>query len=218
MSGWLDLDEPVWTSADGTRRVRAVLDTDPQEPEHDGGMPVLRIIRGRYDDQTRATHVYGSTGYGFDAAAVWDRFDTAHPGYRQTLHVFTRWLAVFRGTTTVWDYEPGDWEDPRYLTFDTAAWREEVGVAEPVDAKEAFEEYHAWLVGECYGLVLEHKVRHDVRTTDLYTGEATAWTREACWQEQDAVWGFYGHDLDQARQHAAGHFDIDAPTTTRKGA
>lgn len=81
-------------------------------------------------------------------------------------------------------------------------------------AEENFAEYRAYLDGECYGLVLEHKVALHITKADL-AFPARPWevTDTEDWTEEDSIWGIYGDDQDNAVSSARGNFDLDEPAT-----
>ena len=269
MSGYISDQDIIWTNDAGTLRVRAVRDDSPHEPEFDGAMPTLRIDPTSSWDTPRATQVYGSPDYGFDAENAWARI-ARDRRVSEALEVFTRYLRVFHGTTTTDEYNTGLSREYGYLTFDTAAWAAHQGAAttrlDPADthawavlrelddtmareatspglaaaaklteaetlaachrlaavglaeyrdaehyrsgwvrtygAETSFAEYRAYLEGECYGLILERKVALHITRQDL------AFPAQD-WEEEDAIWGIYTDDKDNAVSSAVYNFSLD---------
>lgn len=79
-------------------------------------------------------------------------------------------------------------------------------------AEAEFAEYRAYLEGECYGLVLEHKVHRFVSTIDLADSEErTTRTEHTAWEEVESIWGLYGDDRATALELAADSFDLADP-------
>lgn len=159
--------------ANEQHRALIVPDYYPSEPYDDGGSPILRIERNGWYGGS-AEQVKHITSHEVDpsiieAAAKW----AAEPD------VFERYLRIFHGVTAVKWYEP---HDDTYVTFDTAAWREEVGAPEgSIDMTE----WRAYCEGNVYGIVIEQLVTW-VRADDI-GGEKQEW------ETVDSCFGYYGY-------------------------
>ncbi|QFG12780.1 hypothetical protein PBI_MIMI_307 [Arthrobacter phage Mimi] len=182
-------------------RVKLVLDEYPEKPYDEGATPILsREFRG-----------YGST---------WEEFNDAADGFAALLNRvwnevpgdgeenIERYLRIFHGAYSVtWDSS----EYNRYVSFDTAEWREKVGLTDeymekvgkdtldPSTLSEgSLKEVIAWAEGEVYGIIEERKLNRTVTKVykDPKTGEEVK--REESegeyWETEEAVWGYYGRD------------------------
>ena len=93
---------------------------------------------------------------------AWRRLDPA---------VFERYLRLVHGTTAI---EEATERDLTVITFDTAAYREHVGITGPAGLTGEYQQWRAWLDGDVYEAIVE---RH---------------TADECWIHQDALCGLYG--------------------------
>ena len=167
----------------GDYRAVIKLDDSPEKPESYGMVPVLQI---------------DSNGYGSVKAEAFN--DQAEPfvhafnvlsdlyhGNGYQYEVFERYMRIFHGATKVDSYNVGTIREYGYVGFDTAAWREEVGVGESFEREDILEEVRAWAEGDVWGVGLEKRVTWSTDEED-YDDMDT-------WEEIDDgfVWGFYGH-------------------------
>ncbi len=167
------------------RRALIVLDTSPTEPYDDGGSPILRLDISRNYGEWRAEQITSITSHLVD-----DRIVTAAGRWGSDTDVFERYLRIFHGTTKVeWHDSRSNGGDYVYATFDTAAWREEMGLTDEYVAAHpdinlaSMTEWIAYVNGDCYGIVVEEK--HTWKRTD---SDDTIET----WDTIDSVFGFYG--------------------------
>lgn len=141
--------------------------------------------------------------------------------------VFERYLRIFHGATSVvfWhgDRSSAHW----FVTFDTAEWREQFEVT-PVEGHPLADmsEWQAYVKGEVYGVIIEHREPRTADRDDLDAvreGADAAITYDEVvklaeqvnadnddtrvWTESDAVWGFYGTDYAEqtGREMLAAH-------------
>lgn len=219
----------VWINEAGTKRIRAVPDMDPLPPYDDGAMPTFclnrttnrftcaysyqaELVRGEYGlgHELLSNGLRNPNGPGQDLLNAWRRFDDTF-GPNQVLDVFERYLRIFHGTTTVYTYGPNQGTDYKYLTFDTADWRETVGCPEDrADAGEDFEEYRTYIEGGVYGLIYETKVKLHV-TTESVAFPARPWEDEESddWKEEESVWGFYTWSDEELAERGKETFGLD---------
>jgi hypothetical protein len=154
---------------------RIVADAEAGQPFGDALAPALLVERGHAQ---WASEVYQSK----DTARIleaWRRLD---------LEVFERYLRLVHGTTCI---EQVSERDLTVITFDTAGYREHVGISGPADLSGETAEWRAWLDGDVCGVAVEEHTA------------ASGWT---C---RDALFGLYGWSYAQAR---AGELLTDAAT------
>lgn len=170
-----------------THRVMLAPDESPSEPDNDGSTPLIRLDYGL--DGWHAEQVTSITSYVVPSEIV-----TAVQRCWVSHDLFDRYLRVWHGTTDVIWWHSGDFW---YVTFDTADWREAMGL--PLDAvvPVSMDEWQAYCEGDVYGLVLEAK--HTWTSDDGRT--------ETRWEVEDSVWGFYGEQYP--RDNWADHFPLD---------
>lgn len=177
-------------------RVRIVSDESGEKPYDEGSVPILyRAFRSyrmewvAFNDQAEE--------YAAKVTEVYRRFD----GEEGTVE---RYLRIFHGAYSV-AFDSS--ENNRYLAFDTAAWRESVGITDEwldrdsdikLDRQKladgSLTEVMAWANGEVYGYVLEARREYApvYRTHDGTVAEYGESIYE--WQEVDSCYGFYGWD------------------------
>lgn len=189
--------DEVLEERDGLRVV-LVYDDDSGGPYNDGSTPLYRIIPGPW----RAEQITSATSYVTPA-----ELDRAVQLWANDLDMLKRFLRIFHGTTSfeAWDSRGNGGGDYVYVTFDTAHWREAMGLTEPGAVIADMNEWRCWVEGEVYGYQVEASV--DWNRADGQPGEM------ATWEEVTACYGFYG--LDYAQQEARAAFE--AELATRKG-
>lgn len=183
-------------------RVRLEYDDSGEKPYDDGGVPIVsREFRGTYFEavNNQADEFTGLIN------ALWDRFDE---------DTIERFLKIFLGSTSV-IFESS--ENQRYLAFDTAAWREKMGLTDEYLeahkgehdfdnlAKGTMDEYLAWANGDVYGYIVEKKFTTQTKYIDPVTEELVSVEDDSEWVEvQDgSCWGLYGRDwAEQAAKEA----------------
>lgn len=183
-------------SEDGEYRVRLVRDAYADEPYNDGGSPILRFEVARAWPWCRAEQVTEITSHVVDDQIIealtrwWDRCDN-----------FERYMRIFHGTTGIEWYAPSR-SGAEYVSFDTSAWRAEVGAeAGAVDMSE----WKAYCDGDVYGYVVERRVPW---TRD---GEDPTEVVMVTWEEVDSLWGHYG--IEYAEKSAREALDGISKTT-----
>lgn len=183
-------------------RVRLEYDDSGEKPYDDGGVPIVsREFRGTYFEavNNQADEFTGLIN------ALWDRFDE---------DTIERFLKIFLGSTSV-IFESS--ENQRYLAFDTAAWREKMGLTDEYLeahkgehdfdnlAKGTMDEYLAWANGDVYGYIVEKKFTTQTKYIDPVTEELVSVEDDSEWVKvQDgSCWGLYGRDwAEQAAKEA----------------
>lgn len=156
-------------------RARIVADTEAGQPFGDALAPALLVERGHAQ---WASEVYQSE----DADRILEAWRRLDP------EVFERYLRLAHGTTCV---EQLSERDLTVITFDTAGYREHVGIGGQADLSGETAEWRAWLDGDVYGVVVEEH------------------TAASCWTVRDALFGLYGWPYAHAR---AGELLTDAAT------
>lgn len=139
-------------------RARIVADIEAGQPWGDALAPALLVERGYAQ---WAGEVYQSK----DAARIlqaWRRLDP---------QVFERYLRLAHGTTAIDQISE---RNLTVITFDTAGFREHVGISGPADLGGEHADWRAWLDGDVYEVIVEQH------------------TAEQCWIHHDALCGLYG--------------------------
>lgn len=186
-------------------RVRLEYDDSGEKPYDEGAVPILsRGFRG-YGARWEAVNdqAEGLTGL---LNELWQRFDEEQ---------VERFLRIFLGAYSV-EWESSD--NCRYLAFDTAEWREKVGITDEwlnreSDIKQdrsklaegSLTEILAWANGEVYGWILERKLTTYTTYKDPTTGETVRETESEDWEQVESCWGYYGDEY--AREAATEEFD-----------
>jgi hypothetical protein len=178
-----------------THRVVLVADDSPHEPYNDGGSPILRYWRDRTYGGFHAEQITNITSF-----EVPDEIVAALQRWGGDDDYFERYCRIFHGSTEFDWYTPND-RDYNYVTFDTAKWREAMGLTdehvakykakgEPIKLAE-MSEWQAYCEGNVYGIVTEKKV----------TWHAEGHPDRVTWEQEDSIWGFYGYEyaLEAAR-------------------
>lgn len=205
----------IFTSGDF--RVRLVLEEGPSEPYNDGGFPIVRRDLGRRYENNGGEQIGGISSFGLP-----DTIIRARRGLADDL--FERYLRIFHGTTTIKWYSSDDY---RYCAFDTDEWREAMGIQPEQQLTAEMDEYIAWIEGDCYGVITEHRVlnvglKHVSMAADQLghdTSYAQVWDKARelaveqnsyAWTAIDGLWGFYG---DYAREGALEQLHMHVPTS-----
>lgn len=190
-------------------RVRLELDEYPEKPYDDGATPILY----------REFKYYGARWEAFNKQGedLVDELNALCGRVRREdeEEVIERYLRIFHGAySVVFDSS----EENRYISFDTAAWREEMGLTdEHLDrnpdikrdelAEGSLKEVMAWAEGDVYGVIEERRLnRHTVTVyTDPVSGDEVrkSDTEGEYWETVESVWGYYGRKwAEQAAEEA----------------
>lgn len=172
-------------------RVYLEADDSGEKPYDEGAVPTLsREFRG-YGSRWEAVNDAGEDFTGL-LNALEERFEEAE---------IERFIRIFLGAYSV-EWESSD--NCRYLAFDTAAWREKVGITDEwLDrtdndrsklAEGSLSEIIAWANGEVYGYVLERRMNRHSTYTDPATGETVKEDESEHWEILDSCWGFFGYE------------------------
>jgi hypothetical protein len=182
-----------------TYRVRLELDEYPEKPYDEGATPILsREFRG-YGARWEAFNEAGE-----DYAYILNRVRDEVPGDEE--ENIERFLRIFHGAYSV-TFDSSEYN--RYVSFDTAEWREKMGLTDEymesvgkdtLDPSKLSEgsltEVLAWAEGDVYGIIEEKKLNRKSETvyTNPATGEEvrTEETDEEVWEVEESVWGYYG--------------------------
>lgn len=170
-------------------RVRLEIDDSGEKPYDEGAVPILsRPFRyGNWEAVNDAADEF--TGL---LNALYERFEEEQ---------IERFLRIFLGAYSVrWESS----ENCRYVAFDTAAWREKVGLSDEwldhheMDrdalAEGSLSEVISWANGEVYGYIVERKLTTYTTYKDAETGETVKEVESEEWDQIDSCWGFYGHE------------------------
>lgn len=161
---------------DGTEYRAVMRRYEEQEaPYDDGQWPILQVSkRGHY-----------STHGAFNKAGepYLDRYTQISGMWDDDEAKFERFLRMFCGTTQFRTYGPNQATDSTYIAFDTAAWREEVGVdVERLPGENPLSEIVAWIEGDVWCRAIETRYNPDENLE-----EDEDWVTHEDW-----VHGFYG--------------------------
>lgn len=199
MSEYLDI-----VKENDSYRVRLEYDDSGEKPYDEGAVPILSREFRSYSSRWEAVNEQGKD---FESiiSELYNRFDNEEV-------VIERFLKIFYGAYSV---EWNSSQDNRYLAFDTAAWREKVGLSDEwLDAhtmergklaEGSLSEIMAWANGEVYGWIVERKLATYTTYKDHKTGETVRETESEDWEQVDSCWGFYGDEY--AREAATEEFD-----------
>ena len=171
-------------------RVRLVSDDDAEQPYDDGATPILCLMPGGYNG-------YSVEAFNSQAAPYVD-------AAQRLLHLgqdaLERYLGIFHGAVSVQSYGINDSRatDNVYIAFDTAAWRESMGITDldRLKSENYLSEVRAWLEGDTYGYIVERFREY----TKLYSDGSTEEGEE--WELVDSCYGYYGREYaeETARQ------------------
>lgn len=200
-------------------------DASPDKPYFDGGSPLLRFEYRYYPwSCEQETEI---TSYVVDSSIIEaaERF-----GAGRERKMFERYLRIFHGATTIVWHESRDY---LYCTFDTAAWREAMGLTPEHLAKHPdieladMDEFIAWLNGEVYGYAVQRREvhvqgRHEAAAREelgnvaydavmARASELAAAEDSYEWETVDSCSGFYGY-TDYLKGEALAAFKAYADT------
>lgn len=186
---------------DGIFRVRLVRDEDAEPPYNDGSTPILRLDRnGTYVQQ-----------FNTQATEQLQNALSALQGYGDDVSRFERYVRSWHGTKSFATVASDDY---LYVAFDTAEWRESVGLtdahcAATTDedwttlAHDSLAEVKAWVEGDVWGVVTEELVRFQkvyLKANGTPTGD-TEMASE--WAENGTTWGHYGREYAETAAREA---------------
>lgn len=176
----------VVTTDHGVYRAAVTRDMDPQEPDFDGGCPVVQIDSGHYSTTARMTG-YGqcaeyTDGLPREASEIIEYFTGQLGGTREGIDTFERYLKIFHDGNLVEFGGPNNYTDYTYVAYVTRALWESWGCAGEV-GKADKSEWEAYIEGDVYGVEIERASAFDE------DGEPTGWT-----EIDGVVWGYYGED------------------------
>lgn len=158
-------------------RVRLELDDDVQQPYDDGATPTLQIGGGYYGDGNATEMNKQAQGFG----DIFDSLGSVAGTNAQHREIFARYLRIFHSTQRVQYWNEGVSNEYCYVAFDTAAWRESMGITDldRLGSEDYLSEIRAWATGDVYGYIVEK-----------YDDESEEW--EAT--DDGTCWGLYGYD------------------------
>lgn len=185
-------------------RVRLEYDDSGEKPYDENAVPILSREFGGYRRHWEAVNENAE-----DWAGI---INDAYQRFNYDDDVLARWLRIFHGSYSImWDSS----ENNAYLAFDTAAWRETVGLTDEwmnlhkLDrqtlAEGSLTEIMAWANGEVFGWILERRLVTHTTHKDPTTGETVKELESEDWEVMDSCWGFYGDKY--AREAATEEFD-----------
>lgn len=180
-------------------RVRLELDDSPEFPYNDGATPILRI-GGDYYSHGDAEEMNKQAAEFGDA---WDRLSHVARNNAHHREIFERYVRIFHGATKVQYWNEGVSNEYGYVAFDTAAWRESMGITdlEALEAEDLLSEVRSWATGDVYGYIVEKQLHY----TKTYLEDPDYNEEDTEWVDVDdgACWGFYGHEwAEQAARQA----------------
>lgn len=190
-------------------RVRLEHDESGQKPYDEGATPILsREFRSYGSRRWEAVNDAGEDFTGI-LNEIYQRFEDEEA-------IIERFAKIFLGAYSV---EFDSSENNRYVSFDTAEWREKVGLTDEwlstsdLDrtklAEGSLTEIISWANGEVYGYIVEKKFSTVTTYIDPESGEEVREEEDEEWIEVEdgSCWGFYGYDY--AKEEAEGAFDSE---------
>jgi hypothetical protein len=168
----------------GDYRAKIIVDSDAQKPDWDGQAFVLQTDSSHY----ASIKAEAFTDHAEPFVDAFNRLSDLYYGNGYQYEVFERYLRIFHGATKVDSYNVGVTREYGYVAFDTAAWREEMGVSDSFKDEDILHDVRAWAEGDVWGVGLEKRVRWS--TDDEDYEDMDTWVED----EDGFVWGYYGHD------------------------
>lgn len=201
----------IQTLTNGRYRVRIIRDGSPQEPEFEGGCPIVQIISGHSNISASMTGYGHSATYsdGMDvpglreygnhtAAEIIEYFSQGDK--RQGIDTFERYLRIFHDGNLAVLHNDTDYT---YVAYITRTLWESWGNSGEV-GKADMTEWISYLEGDVWGLVAE---------------KLTTWAkvdnpdeRKEEWEEIDdgSVWGYYGEDVVKQEAERVLQSEVDS--------
>lgn len=169
----------------GVYRAKIERDEYPEQPENDGGYPVVRIDTNRgYSFKPEMTG-YGNgydDGLSRPADEILAYFHERTGDSRGAIDMFERYLRIFHDGNLS-EYGPNQGTDYHYVAFATRTLWESWGNDGEV-GKAELDEYRYWIEGDVYGVDVEKAVSFDS------DDEPDVWESVG----EVECWGFFGED------------------------
>lgn len=188
-------------------RAYLVNDDSADKPYDEGAVPVLVRYFHDYRGSFEAVNDQGED-YAFAVTEAYNRMN-------RDMDLVARYLRIFHGAYSIMEDSSSE---GAYLAFDTAAWRETVGLTDeymstvPKDvldheklAEGSLNEIMAWTNGEVYGFIVEKRFETSKTLTDPVSGVQSSVKDGSEWIEVESCYGFYGDQY--AREAAEEAFD-----------
>jgi len=191
---------------DEYQEYRLVLlhDPDVDKPYNEGSSPLVQFSIS-WRDTTVDIDQVGITNYALPDSIInaLDHFGAHDEQARET---FERYLRIFHGMRSiVWMVDhPSASLAYSYVTFDTEDWRTKMGLTEEYLAEHPdvegdgfanLDEFQAWIEGDVYGYRIERKQRWLPVNDENEVVSFLSTTEMTTWEDEDACFGFYGHDV-----------------------
>lgn len=179
---------------EGKFRAKIMLDEGAEKPEWDGMVPVLQLDRSMYGG-TKAEAFNPQAEKFVDA---FNRLADLEAGNGYIYENFERYLRIFHGATVVSSYNVGHYREYGYVGFDTAEWREAMGITDLDRLKEEkiLYDVQAWAEGDVWGISVEKLVTWSTDEEDFEDMDT--------WEEVDGTscWGYYGQEYAEEEAKA----------------
>lgn len=205
-------------------RVRLFLEDSPEVPYNEGGSPILEFPypHSRSSRSSRFAPTF-LAGTGF---VLPDNSDSILAAAQSVAYngndfeKFERYLRMFHGTKVIKWYES---RDSRYVTFDTASWREHHGITDeaikPVIDQDYLnsvnlDEWQAYVEGDVWGYIVEER-NNWLRVSPLNASNGTTPDMMETWEKVEATWGFYGRKYAEEAAREALTEEVSARATTQ---
>lgn len=197
----------------GKYRTRIEREPDGQAPYDARQAPVLQTGGHRYGETIPAPFTDAAVGF----ERVLMRYMLTYDDRRTARKTFERYLRAYHGTRSFRHWNTDTRNGHGYIAFDTAAWREAMGITEehmnapggpdPEHLADAtLAEIRAWVEGSLWTVIVER--RHDYVKTYLgEDGAASVHGHDWIEVEHDdgRAWVHYG--MDRAARAAAAALD-----------
>ena len=194
---------------------RLVLIHDPNAdmPYDEGSTPLVQFQVSWRGMTTDIDHVSATANYTLPESIL-DAFQHFGADEDEDREKFARYLRIFHGMRSIVWLRNHPMAAYDYVTFDTQEWRDRAGLTEeylaahPEVQGEGFanlDEFQAWIEGDVYGYRIERKQRWLPVNDENEVVSFLSTTEMTTWEEEDACFGYYGHDV--AMDAAAEAFD-----------
>lgn len=184
-------------------RLFLIHDPVAEKPYNEGSTPLVQFTVSWRGPLTDIDQVSGTTDYVLPESILnaFQHFGCEEDADREK---FERYLRIFHGMRSIVWLRNNPCAGFDYVTFDTQDWRDRMGLTDEYLAQHPgvdgsrfanLDEFQAWLEGDVYGYRIERKQRWLPVNDENEVVSFLSTTEMTTWEEEDACFGFYGHDV-----------------------